>query len=114
MGRGLKSALASASVDNAVPDPEQVGLPSAEVSVSAAPLIQKNLLNCEFWESFAKRDKIDLELDVWPRKRVLKQNYLLLQAQVFKCSLTLEYNTKACIFTTKASLQRLKMSQDID
>jgi hypothetical protein len=39
---GLKAALGGAGMDNAGPDPELVGLPSAEASVSAAPLIQKN------------------------------------------------------------------------
>ena len=32
--------MAGAGVDNAEPDPELVGLSSAEASVSAAPLIQ--------------------------------------------------------------------------
>ena len=41
---GFKAASAGAGVDNVGPDPELVGLPSAEASVSATPEIIKNHL----------------------------------------------------------------------
>ena len=37
---GIRAALAGAGVDNSRPDPELVGLPSADASVSSAPLIK--------------------------------------------------------------------------
>ena len=48
---GLKAALGVAGVDNAGPVEELVGLPSAEASVSAAPLIQKKQIEDNINES---------------------------------------------------------------
>ena len=44
MLQNKKTAFAGAGMDNAGPDPELVGLPSVEASISEAPLTKQGIL----------------------------------------------------------------------